>query len=1173
MLNKLAKLRTLRRPRAFGIANLTTPLITRTNLEYVSNPYHLNQDRNRNKVTSNVLHSIRTRHVRNKKKLRQFRKHMKSSSSVKRPRSTAFERLMEQLRQHVQLDPATEIPYKAGFEDTIEWLNERMDGDEDLKDFERAYTSLAKQLNLVSDAELLFFLRMNIAKGNPQQIDIIMKIMTQQLVGEATGTLEQWLDSKFGVTKDQLIEKMAFYLNYKKLQRQALEQDELDKDEAADMDFLEKDPFFKLLNPQTRKSFRDEMKSLAGPNQTLVLSPDFEEFDFEGLVTSEFDPIEVDIQKRYFHKKAHLLPELLGINPGQYIRLHEFMSERALTGADFDLDDILLPSVEEEMIMNGVDMDRIQDMQVRMRKDNKQRLNEEAMRERYTEIKEKIPQLEENYDYTPLKEILYSYDTLKTLDAKITRLEKETKLYDKRQPRIAELQKKLNMLVDALPGHIRKFVHNNKDDFVPQFVGREYNVKGLRWKMIDKNIPCTVLDYTDSIPNLTAAELRVLTPTEMNAYFADAFNWYKPGKIDMTPVATFGSPYSYETDFYDQDLIRDFDELGVEEDSEGDGMKSGLGYSPSPMYKETELRMEDLGITEESLKEMEENLPELVEGERLDVDGETNTEAILRDFNEDPSFVHKWPQQHMDLYSQRVEKRRIGNVFNLLLPLEHIYSIDQEAFDSLYSDSEDIQQEEDELEKGEMTHFNAFTRKSEEEEFKEIESLRDQFTHDDLFPEMKEDKNDKEDYKAEDPLSKLYNNLPFLFRNGFDNTIDEKPVFEKQRPEQDPSNSKGLQKFEHDFFLKKFEDVKIDFENPTVFDLENKAGNYSTNLHSLRDLNQHQSLDSFYYNPSPLVEDPRIKDPVFYRILNHYQLDQPENFFEMDGINEEEEQFYDDLQEPGRDRFLKHALEDSVVDEDQWEKQKFKFSYLEHLKRNLLGKTSLTNRKSTNEELAIYKSMDTDPYYQHYMSRNFQNLALTNSEVMMDKMSLANNPDLGFLLDARMDMKKLAASERPSRSILLDLKSRFDVSNQKLKNSEEARQKRQGRISSFASAHRKRSSALAVIQYPGTGKVSINRRSVNEYFNDETCRFLLISPIAITGKACRVDLKVYVNGGGMHGQGQACRLAVSKALIKLFPETKLAILNAGFLRVDMRSVESKKMALPKARKGHTYVRR
>jgi small subunit ribosomal protein S9 len=119
---------------------------------------------------------------------------------------------------------------------------------------------------------------------------------------------------------------------------------------------------------------------------------------------------------------------------------------------------------------------------------------------------------------------------------------------------------------------------------------------------------------------------------------------------------------------------------------------------------------------------------------------------------------------------------------------------------------------------------------------------------------------------------------------------------------------------------------------------------------------------------------------------------------------------------------------------------------------------------------------------------------------------------------------------------------------------------------------RKRAVARVRVR-PGTGKIVINRRSVEEYFPSETHRMILTEPLRITNTAEVYDVDASIDGGGTSGQAGALRHGIARALASLDGELRPELKRAGFLTRDAREKESKKYGLKKARKAPQYSKR
>ena len=120
----------------------------------------------------------------------------------------------------------------------------------------------------------------------------------------------------------------------------------------------------------------------------------------------------------------------------------------------------------------------------------------------------------------------------------------------------------------------------------------------------------------------------------------------------------------------------------------------------------------------------------------------------------------------------------------------------------------------------------------------------------------------------------------------------------------------------------------------------------------------------------------------------------------------------------------------------------------------------------------------------------------------------------------------------------------------------------------------RRKSAIARIYVSeGTGKITINKRDLTEYFPSTILQYVVKQPLNTLDVVEKYDIKVNLQGGGYTGQSQALRLAIARALVKINAEDKKALKDAGFLTRDSRVVERKKPGQPKARRHFQFSKR
>ena len=107
----------------------------------------------------------------------------------------------------------------------------------------------------------------------------------------------------------------------------------------------------------------------------------------------------------------------------------------------------------------------------------------------------------------------------------------------------------------------------------------------------------------------------------------------------------------------------------------------------------------------------------------------------------------------------------------------------------------------------------------------------------------------------------------------------------------------------------------------------------------------------------------------------------------------------------------------------------------------------------------------------------------------------------------------------------------------------------------------------------GSGKITINKRDLTEYFPSTILQFVVKQPLNLLDVAEKYDIKVNLQGGGYTGQSQALRLAIARALVKINAEDKKALRAEGFMTRDPRAVERKKPGRPKARRRFQFSKR
>ncbi|WP_323842561.1 MULTISPECIES: 30S ribosomal protein S9 [unclassified Moraxella] len=120
---------------------------------------------------------------------------------------------------------------------------------------------------------------------------------------------------------------------------------------------------------------------------------------------------------------------------------------------------------------------------------------------------------------------------------------------------------------------------------------------------------------------------------------------------------------------------------------------------------------------------------------------------------------------------------------------------------------------------------------------------------------------------------------------------------------------------------------------------------------------------------------------------------------------------------------------------------------------------------------------------------------------------------------------------------------------------------------------RRKTSTARVFLSKGTGNISINGKSLDEYFGRETSRMVVRQPLELLDVATDYDLYITVTGGGASGQAGAIRHGITRALIESDESLKPALKAAGFVTRDAREVERKKLGLRKARRRPQFSKR
>ena len=131
----------------------------------------------------------------------------------------------------------------------------------------------------------------------------------------------------------------------------------------------------------------------------------------------------------------------------------------------------------------------------------------------------------------------------------------------------------------------------------------------------------------------------------------------------------------------------------------------------------------------------------------------------------------------------------------------------------------------------------------------------------------------------------------------------------------------------------------------------------------------------------------------------------------------------------------------------------------------------------------------------------------------------------------------------------------------------------EAKLKSFYGTGRRKHSVARVRLYPGSGTVTINGRSIDDYFGLETLKLIVRQPLELTETGAQFDIVCTVAGGGVTGQAGAIRHGVSRALLQFNAELRPALKKAGYLTRDPRMKERKKYGLKAARRAPQFSKR
>jgi len=125
----------------------------------------------------------------------------------------------------------------------------------------------------------------------------------------------------------------------------------------------------------------------------------------------------------------------------------------------------------------------------------------------------------------------------------------------------------------------------------------------------------------------------------------------------------------------------------------------------------------------------------------------------------------------------------------------------------------------------------------------------------------------------------------------------------------------------------------------------------------------------------------------------------------------------------------------------------------------------------------------------------------------------------------------------------------------------------------FYGTGRRKSSTARVYLRPGNGNITVNQRSLDQFFGRKTARMIVRQPLDLTELGDKFDVTVRVHGGGTTGQAGAIRHGLTRALMDYDEALRPTLRKAGFVTRDAREVERKKVGLRKARRATQYSKR
>ena len=128
-------------------------------------------------------------------------------------------------------------------------------------------------------------------------------------------------------------------------------------------------------------------------------------------------------------------------------------------------------------------------------------------------------------------------------------------------------------------------------------------------------------------------------------------------------------------------------------------------------------------------------------------------------------------------------------------------------------------------------------------------------------------------------------------------------------------------------------------------------------------------------------------------------------------------------------------------------------------------------------------------------------------------------------------------------------------------------------VTQYYGTGRRKSSVARVYLRPGTGKITINKKDIDEYFGQDILKMIIMQPLNATEAADKFDVYVNVQGGGYSGQAGAIKHGIARALLNVDPANRSVLKKAGYLTRDPRMKERKKYGLKAARRAPQFSKR